>query len=767
MKRFKVFLIIVFLAVPLTSIAFWPPSASKIAYTTKANLPGSPVTGDLAGITDGNTASDCTTGGGSNWNLCVYNGSAWVIQGDGTGASGSGSMTTVQEGDVGVGDTDIVTLDFGTGFTIGEDPNTEINVKFDLTPEGINATLKAANDALQVKFDPTDFAASTNGLYLGASPTIVTSLAIGANPADAGTGIRLSNTNVIEFEDTEGTGEVTALSVDASEAVIIGDANASGVTITPALTLSSTFTDGVLTGDGVGGITGIVNLNSVIATELAELETLGTTTISAAQWTGLGGATTAGIALWDDVTAAAQLITLGVDATASEIDTPLDGASVTLTEFRELEAIGETTISAAQWTGLGGATTAGIALWDDADNVAQLVTLGVDATASEINTPLDGASVTLTEFRELEAINATTISTGQWTGLGAATVAGIALWDDASAGDQLTTLGAAPIASPTFTGVVSLPNNATPTTDTVGDIAVDLAAWTRDAIEFFDGTESTYLIGMKADDAPADGEVPQWNTGGTITWEAAGAGDIIGVGDCVTGTCYDGADTNSGNYIRLWDGDSHYLQIDVANLTGNATVILGSDTNNLTIANGSATVDLATGVDLNLDVDFTADGQKTTITGVTQANVLTLNEGFTIGDGNVGTLTFSGATKTLTVELDSLVNQDLTSDAAPTFVGIDLGDANLTSGGSIEIDAITAEATNVLFGTGAATQFQIRDSAIYIASLNDGYLDLEADTGIRMNGPVTFVSATFNLPTGNADPTTTGMIQHDTIVTEL
>jgi len=112
------------------------------------------------------------------------------------------------------------------------------------------------------------------------------------------------------------------------------------------------------------------------------------------------------------------LIALGVNATESEIDTPLDGASVTLTEFQELETIDATTISAAQWTGLGGATTAGIALWDDANNVAQLVTLGLSATASEINTPLDGASVTLTEFQELEAIDATTISANQWALLG-------------------------------------------------------------------------------------------------------------------------------------------------------------------------------------------------------------------------------------------------------------------------------------------------------------------------------------------------------------
>jgi len=44
----------------------------------------------------------------------------------------------------------------------------------------------------------------------------------------------------------------------------------------------------------------------------------------------------------------------GATLSTDELNTPLDGASVTLTEFQELETIGETSISANQWGMLGG-----------------------------------------------------------------------------------------------------------------------------------------------------------------------------------------------------------------------------------------------------------------------------------------------------------------------------------------------------------------------------------------------------------------------------
>lgn len=57
-----------------------------------------------------------------------------------TGA-GTGTMTTIKEANSAVGDADIVTLDFGSGFDLTETPDTEINIALDLSEySGYNNT---------------------------------------------------------------------------------------------------------------------------------------------------------------------------------------------------------------------------------------------------------------------------------------------------------------------------------------------------------------------------------------------------------------------------------------------------------------------------------------------------------------------------------------------------------------------------------------------------------------------------------------------------
>jgi len=81
-------------------------------------------------------------------------------------------------------------------------------------------------------------------------------------------------------------------------------------------------------------------------------------------------------------------------------------------------------------------------------------------------------------------------------------------------------------ASPVFSTDITLPNSATPTTATVAKAAFDTNAWATDrgAIQIHDGTANTFVVAALVSDTPSDGQVPTWNTGGTVTWETPSGG---------------------------------------------------------------------------------------------------------------------------------------------------------------------------------------------------------------------------------------------------
>jgi len=139
-------------------------------------------------------------------------------------------------------------------------------------------------------------------------------------------------------------------------------------------------------------------------------------------------------------------------------------------------------------------------------------------------------------------------------------------------------------------------------------------------------------------------------------------GGVTAAGDLTAYTLYL-YDTNQSHLLNVrWnEDDSAHRILNLAVVGGNRAFTLNED---LTIG----------------------DGQNVTITALGQANTLTLNESFTIGDGNDGTLTYSASSKTLTVEDDSFINQDLTTDATPTFAGLNADAINIGITSSFEID---------------------------------------------------------------------------------
>lgn len=114
-------------------------------------------------------------------------------------------------------------------------------------------------------------------------------------------------------------------------------------------------------------------------------------------------------------------------------------------------------------------------------------------------------------------------------------------WTSDIDADGFSLTNVAQIVTTGSTPMITIPTQATPTTDADGEIANDEDGWGSgfDALEYFDGTASRYIVATTASDAPTNGQVPKWNTGGTITWEddneGAGGADADAIHDNVGG----------------------------------------------------------------------------------------------------------------------------------------------------------------------------------------------------------------------------------------
>ena len=88
-----------------------------------------------AGVVDLSVDS-LATGGASE---CLQADTSGVLSITGSACGGgSGSMTTVEESDVQLGGSDIVTLNFGVGFDLTESPDTQINILLDYTEDPVD-----------------------------------------------------------------------------------------------------------------------------------------------------------------------------------------------------------------------------------------------------------------------------------------------------------------------------------------------------------------------------------------------------------------------------------------------------------------------------------------------------------------------------------------------------------------------------------------------------------------------------------------------------
>lgn len=253
-------------------------------------------------------------------------------------------------------------------------------------------------------------------------------------------------------------------------------------------------------------------------------------------------------------------------------------------------------------------------------------------------------------------------------------------------------------------------------------------------IAFYDGTANKITISAQASALGADkliylpitatdGQYLKVGVSGntwTLSTDApAGSGDVTGVGDCASGACLDGS-SDGGTYIRLYDGNSHYTQLAPGNSTANLTFTFPTA---YPAASGYLMVMSDAGV----------ISTSNSISG-------TFDIGDSIASGHAVTMDANGALQTAFTNL----LPDAADGAALGSATYEWSDLFLADGAVINLGADQDVTLTHVADTGillnAAMQLQFRDSAIYINSGTDGYLDLEADTGIRFNGPVTLAN---------------------------
>lgn len=247
----------------------------------------------------------------------------------------------------------------------------------------------------------------------------------------------------------------------------------------------------------------------------------------------------------------------------------------------------------------------------------------------------------------LTAGTASAVAVGGITGLGANVATFLATPSSANLASAVTgETGSGALVfgtSPLFTTNFTLANGASPTTSAVAQMAFDTDAWaaSRGAVAVHDGTEVTWLVGVLASDTPSNGQVPTWNTGGTITWETPG-----GAANAVTAAS---AATGAGLFWTSGGADRTAVATDTVTTLNVTTAAV---TNLLPVANDGAAIG-ASGTafsDLFLASGAVINFNAGNYTLTHSAGVLTANLDFrvTTAGTNSASVVTVGGTQTLT-----------------------------------------------------------------------------------------------------------------------
>lgn len=184
-----------------------------------------------------------------------------------------------------------------------------------------------------------------------------------------------------------------------------------------------------------------------------------------------------------------------------------------------------------------------------------------------------------------------------------------------------------------FGAAADLEADGSLSTGVVADNEIDYSAVTLDDFDYqtawrlfysnTDGDVTELALGSSGQYLKSQGasSVPTWDTPG-------GSGDVTGVGDCTDGDCLDGS-SDGGTYIRIYDGDSHYLELNPGDLTANRALATRDAAGTLLISGDTLTGDVTATFDTDGSTATTIASDSVALTTDTTGN-------YAAGDGEAG-----------------------------------------------------------------------------------------------------------------------------------
>jgi hypothetical protein len=463
-----------------------------------------------------------------------------------------------------------ITFPNATGTVVLADGNGNVTISGDVTVNGVTTVINSTVLEVQneIKFEGTTADAFETSLKV-VDPTADRTITF---PNATGTVVLADATQTLDNKSINLNGNTvtgtialfnTALS-DADFATLAGTETLTNKTLTTpnineAVALTATATElNVL--DGVTSSTAELNLLDGVTSSTAELNILDGVTATAAELNLLDGVTssTAELNILDGVTATAAQINVLASLTSSATELNiLDGVTATTAEINKLAGV---TATSAEINTLSGLTSTAAEL-----NILDGATLSVtelnyvDGVTSAIQTQLDAkqavvANVSDTEIGYLDGVTSSiqTQLNGKQATVANVSDVEIGYLDGVTSSIQTQMDAKAPLASPTFTGTVTLPSGTVTSTmildGTIANADINASAaidWTKIApSSTVSATELGYLDGVTSAiqtqlDAKAALSAPTFT--GTVT----STNDVVVNGNLtVNGTTFNASSTS-------------------------------------------------------------------------------------------------------------------------------------------------------------------------------------------------------------------------------